>query len=176
MIRTIYPSRLFWLGLPGLAFLLWCWWDSTENCSAILWARSHSWVGLYLFDGRVCLVLTEDAPQVTPMYPVPAIRFHRGTQHLLSRGGRLGSHFSGDSGLKRTEPAARQYFAPGMYRLRWACPFDPHPAGPLPGLPFREWGVNLWWVVGSYAALLSLSLAVWQRRKTRLLKLQTESP
>ena len=26
MIRPWYRSRLFWLGLPGLVFLLWLWW------------------------------------------------------------------------------------------------------------------------------------------------------
>ena len=176
MIRPFYQSRPLWLGLPGLAFLVWCWWDSTENCSAILWARSHPSRGLYIFDGRVCLVLAEDAPEVDPGFPGPAIQFHRGRQPLLSRGSRSGSPFSGDGGLKRTELPARHYFAPGIYRLRWSFPFAPHPAGPLPGLPYREWGVSLWWVGGGYLTLLILALAGWQRRKQRLMKLQTGPP
>lgn len=176
MIRPFYQSRLLWLGLPGLAFVLWCWWDSSENCSAILWGRSRSLVGLYLFDGRVCLVLTEDAPELAPVFRGPSIRFHRGRNHLLSRGGRFGIDFSADSGLQHAELAVRQYFAPGMYRLRWSFPFAPHPAGPLPGLPFREWGFSMSWVLGSYASLLTLTLAGWQRRKRRLLKHQTGSP
>ena len=28
--RPLHRSRLFWLGLPGLVFLLWGWWDSTH--------------------------------------------------------------------------------------------------------------------------------------------------
>lgn len=174
MIRLFYQSRLLWLGLPGLAFLIWCWWDSGDRCSEILWARSHSLVGLYVFDGRVCLVLTEDAPEVAPVFPGPAIQVQRGRIPVLSRGGRLGGLFAGDSGLKRTELAAREYFAPGMYRLRWSFPYYPHRSftGSLPWLPLREWGVSLWWVVGAYAALLSLALAGWQHRKRRLLKLQ----
>lgn len=28
MIRPYYASRLFWLGIPGLLFLLWAWWHS----------------------------------------------------------------------------------------------------------------------------------------------------
>jgi Mg2+ and Co2+ transporter CorA len=46
----------------------------------------------------------------------------------------------------------------------------------LPGLPYREWGVSLWWVVGGYVTLLILALAGWQRRKQRLMKLQTGPP
>ena len=30
MPRSIYRSRLFWLGLLGLIFLLWGWWHSTQ--------------------------------------------------------------------------------------------------------------------------------------------------
>jgi hypothetical protein len=31
--RPFYRSRLFWLGLPGLVFLLWAWWLSTGHYS-----------------------------------------------------------------------------------------------------------------------------------------------
>ena len=32
--RPFYRSRLFWLGLPGLVFLLWGWWISMGHQSA----------------------------------------------------------------------------------------------------------------------------------------------
>lgn len=35
MIRPWYRSRLFWLGLPGLAFLLWAWRDSSTFSSGL---------------------------------------------------------------------------------------------------------------------------------------------
>lgn len=86
----------------------------------------------------------------------------------------MGSLFAAGSGLNRMELAAREHFAPGMFRLRWSFPYSPHRSftGSLPWLPFREWGVSLWWVVGCYAALLSLILTGWQRRKRRMLKIQ----
>ena len=37
MIRPWYRSRLFWLGLPGLVFLLWGWADSTRFLSIVKW-------------------------------------------------------------------------------------------------------------------------------------------
>lgn len=32
-------SRLFWLGVPGLMFLLWGWWDSGKYSSDVVWRR-----------------------------------------------------------------------------------------------------------------------------------------
>lgn len=37
MIRPWYRSRLFWLELPGLVFLLWGWADSTRFLSILKW-------------------------------------------------------------------------------------------------------------------------------------------
>jgi hypothetical protein len=37
MIRPWYRSLLFWLGLPGLVFLLWGWADSTRFLSILKW-------------------------------------------------------------------------------------------------------------------------------------------
>jgi hypothetical protein len=178
MIRPFYQSLLLWLGLPGFAFLVWCWWDSGDRCTEIRWSRSHSVAALYVFDGRVCVVLSEEAPEAAPVFPGPAIQVHRGRIPLLSRGGRKGSLFAPGSGLNRAELEARQHFAPGMYCLRWSFPYYPHPGftGTLPWLPFREWGFNLGWVLGCYAALLSLAVAAWQRRKHRLMKLQMGPP
>jgi hypothetical protein len=33
--RLFYRSRLFWLGLPGLVFLLWGWWISLSHFSRV---------------------------------------------------------------------------------------------------------------------------------------------
>jgi hypothetical protein len=35
--RPFYRSRLFWLGLPGLVFLLWSWWDSVGENKGVAW-------------------------------------------------------------------------------------------------------------------------------------------
>ncbi len=42
--RPFYRSRLFWLGLPGLVFLLWGWEISIEYYSHIHFGGSHHWV------------------------------------------------------------------------------------------------------------------------------------
>lgn len=53
MIRPWYRSRLFWLGVPGLVFLMWLWWDSM-NHSTTIWL---SWEGVS--DGSVFGPATE---------------------------------------------------------------------------------------------------------------------
>jgi hypothetical protein len=37
MIRTWYRSRLFWLGIPGLLFLIWGWRQSNLRSVEIYW-------------------------------------------------------------------------------------------------------------------------------------------
>ena len=39
--RPLYRSRLFWLGVPGLAFLLWVWWDSGGYVSYVAYERGN---------------------------------------------------------------------------------------------------------------------------------------
>ncbi len=42
--RPFYRSRLFWLGLPGLEFLLWAWWFSMEHNSQARFGGVPVWV------------------------------------------------------------------------------------------------------------------------------------
>ena len=74
-------------------------------------------------------------------------------------------------GIYKTQLADRQYIAPGIYLLRWSFTY-----AICASLPYREWGVSLWWVMGGYVTLSSLSLAAWQRRKHRLMKLPIGTP
>jgi hypothetical protein len=48
MIRPWYRSRLFWLGLPGLVFLMWLWRDSMRMGRWVWCNDSHrsTWVGV----------------------------------------------------------------------------------------------------------------------------------
>ncbi len=41
--RPFYRSRLFWLDLPGLVFLLWGWWLSLGHVSQASWGWTHPW-------------------------------------------------------------------------------------------------------------------------------------
>ena len=40
MIRPWYRSVLFWLGIPGLLFLLWAWWHSNSFHRAVFLSES----------------------------------------------------------------------------------------------------------------------------------------
>jgi hypothetical protein len=41
VMRPLYRSRLFWLGVPGLVFLLWVWWDSGGYVSFAAYERGN---------------------------------------------------------------------------------------------------------------------------------------
>ena len=53
MMRPFYRSRLFWLGVPGLVFLLWVWWDSGRYDSFVRWERTESMDTVMVGGGRV---------------------------------------------------------------------------------------------------------------------------
>jgi hypothetical protein len=174
MIRPWYRSRLFWLGLPGLAFLLWAGWDSERNFSEMAWVKPKSVVSVYLSGGRLCGVVTEEAP--VPAFSGPRLQFQR---EEGPRGGAMDLLFGGE--LARREREARRYFAPGVYRLRWSFRYLPTatPTAQVTSssrLIYREWGVEWWLVVAGYGLLLSLALVAWQRRKVRLLILHSAPP
>lgn len=176
MIRPWYRSRLFWLGLPGLAFLLWAWWDSGKSYSGITWVRSRSLVSLYLSGGRLCLVATDETP--VPTFSGPRLLFQR--ENEARSFDRTAVLFGG--GLDRRERASRRYFGPGLYRLHWSIPYIPAgtPATAVVTITSRlsywEWGAEWWLLVTVYWLIFSLVIVVWQRRKARLLKLQSAPP
>lgn len=128
-------------------------------------------VSLYQFDGRVCLVITEETPDTAPAFSGPALRFRRGAHPWMWREGMRSLLEPGYAGSCKTQLTDRQYVAPGIYLLRWSftCAI-------CASLPYREWGFSLWWGMGSYVTLLSLSLATWQRRKHRLMKFPIGTP
>jgi hypothetical protein len=51
--RRVYRSRLFWLGVPGLVFLVWAWWDSGERVSSVRWVQGDDWHIVCLSRGRL---------------------------------------------------------------------------------------------------------------------------
>lgn len=52
-MRPCYKSRLFRLGVPGLVFLLWVWWDSGRYMSAVSWDGSNGNQRLLVHRGEV---------------------------------------------------------------------------------------------------------------------------
>lgn len=67
MPRPWYRSRLFWLGLVPLLFLVWVWWDSTTYTSGVHFRSAHreyvvgqgeGYVGVGLGTGRALYLST----------------------------------------------------------------------------------------------------------------------
>jgi hypothetical protein len=50
--RPFYRSRLFWLGIPGLVFLLWAWWISTRLYLSAGFSGTNA-IGASLTDGEI---------------------------------------------------------------------------------------------------------------------------
>ena len=156
MIRPWYRSRLFWLGLPGLVFLLWAWVnsnfvrhtvflrDSALNSTQgkLLWWGSDS-------DGTRIVELDSRTGEVTIgtlgagemffgscVFPVP-----------------------GDVDSEPVEPGEQSWF--------------PAPRWQFVDLNAATWYrlivLPYWLLTAGYAAILAFGLHRWQRRKLRLL-------
>ena len=95
MIRPWYRSRLFWLGIPGLVFLLWSWFAYPRRGMDLIWAGTDRWMclrdnGRHIFiayqalppPGKPGFVIRQDTcgpEQVDPLLP-PAIKWRTGLQ------------------------------------------------------------------------------------------------
>ncbi len=131
--RPFYRSRLFWLGLPGLVFLLWGWWLSTGHWSGAGFAEPRAW-GLGQIGGEVYGVWD-------------------------AGGGPEWRNFNGGHRKVGAEDIA-------VVKRDWAEAEEM-------GEGFRYVFIPYYWPVLAYTATWLLTLAWWQRHKTRLLKLHT---
>lgn len=68
MIRPWYRSRLFWLGIPGLAFLVWCWLALDQRNAGIAWTTPEYRWGLSDSEGFVQLAIIKGSG-LTDGYP-----------------------------------------------------------------------------------------------------------
>ena len=169
MIRPFYRSRLFWLGMPGLVFLIWGWRDSETHYTEFTWASSRSLVGIYQHEGRIGLMVTDVADH--PVFFGPQRRFTREVQAPFWAE-EISILFGGESyGEARIDPV------PGIFRRRWRMLSEiaPGTTGRLHPVPFREWGADFWLVVSGYTALWLGAVAGWHRWKLHSLRRQ-ESP
>ncbi len=126
--RPFYRSRLFWLGLPGLVFLLWGWWMSMGYFSGMMVGHGS----LFVMQAKASIV----AGWVVTS-PIDWTVFDSTHEQLTV------------SDVEEL-PVMRELIANGSYAL---IPYY------LPVL--------------AYTATWLLTLAWWQRRKSRLLKLHT---
>ncbi len=131
--RPFYRSRLFWLGLPGLVFLLWAWWFSMGYFSHVDFSGKYEW-GISQSAGNVVAIWNSGG---MPNWD--------------------GVFF--DHGQWSVESARAWQMTLNESR-------ETHPA-------FRYVIVPYYAVVLAYVAVWLLTLAWWQRRKSRLMKLHT---
>jgi hypothetical protein len=157
MIRPWYRSRLFWLGLPGLLFLLWAWVNSnfvrrtlflpasTLNSTQgkLLWWRSAS-------DGTHDVLLDLRTSEVTVATIEPGDLFF----------GRCVFPTLGDVDSEPVEPVDRSWFPAPRWQF---VDLTAATCYRLAVLPY-------WLLTAGYAALLTFGIHRWQRRKLRLLE------
>jgi len=157
MIRPWYRSRLFWLGLPGLLFLLWAWASSNfvrhilflpgselnSTQGKLLWWASDS-------DGTYDVQLDYRTSGVTVVTIGPGELYFAGCVFLTT----------GDVESQSVEPGDQCWF-PAL-RLQ-SVDLNAATYYRLVALPY-------WLLTAGYAALLASGIHRWQRRKVRLLK------
>lgn len=161
MIRPWHRSRLFWLGIPGLVFLLWAWGKSNvvrvetslrpgRACSSqgkLFWYRVEAdtdrLVTVDYAEGNL-LVLPNEYIVTACCFPVPR-------------------------GFTTTEPVLpdhRRWFPPPRWR-----------AEQLDALSYYRFvSLPYWLLTGGYAGVWLGGMGWWQRRKARLLKASTMPP
>ena len=148
MIRPWYRSVLCWLGIPGLLFLLWGW-----------LADPMAGSGVTMTLGNFRLTVGDWS------------RVGRASWEVYGSGGRLSAQGIRTSsyrlGSDQGEFRDQQVFAPAFrYEVRED---DSTPVG-LRRIP--QVRVAYWLLLMLYLSAWGALLAGWQRRKTRLLKLQ----
>lgn len=150
MIRPFYRSRLFWLGLPGLVFLWWAWWDSGGHFTFFRWDRGAQSEHVGIVAGNVSWSrFTERHPRK----PIMAVLYdvERDVMHEQLPSGAI---------------IPRGRFPPALRVERVA----------LQTHDVLEVRVALWVVVTVYLVVWLGTVAIWQRRKSRLLKLPAAPP
>lgn len=158
--HPFYRSLLFWLGLPGLVFLLWGWWDSGAHGTDLMWTRPNQSVEIHVFLGRLELMSTRD--QIQTGHSPRLSRWHVTHDALQDEGGSfLQPHF---------------FFAGAFHPIsyssadKWEGGVDPFDS---PVAETRGGIVALWLLLLTYAVGWLAAVTIWQRRKARLLKLHS---
>jgi hypothetical protein len=159
MIRPWHRSRLFWLGLPGLVFLLWAWGES--NVVRLKTLVEPGWGWVWSSQGKLCWHdVNGDTSdwEVTVDYREGSLSVRPQEEFVIACG------FPAPRGYIGRTPvmiAERRWFPPP----RWeAVQLDASSSCRLVSLPY-------WLLTGSYAGLWLGGLSGWQRRKARLMKI-----
>lgn len=142
MIRPWYRSSLFWLGLPGLAFLAFAWFHSYRVAEGLRYVEKHRQWTLASTGGYLCLVhLEAERPHST---------FVGG---LGWRTGPGNTRTDGDLPLFGA-PVVWDRFNPKTYSL----------------VVSRSLGIAHWLLLATYLGAWVLALAGWRRHQRRRLE------
>lgn len=139
MIRPFYRSRLFWLGLPGMVFLLWGWIAGIN--ASLEYFQPATRYGVQAGHSKLSFY-SSNHPAEFFHYPAGTWDFR---VHSEARGSLL---------------------APGIV---WV---DER----VLGYGARGIEIAAWTIFLTYIVIWMSSLAGWQRRKSRLLKLHASPP
>ena len=153
--RPWHRSRLFWLGLPILIFLLWAW---------------------FLLDSYWLLRWTRPLGHTQLSYQAGAIFIDHITIEPPPPGGPISIEYNppGAQGFThQTGPVSR------LQRKYFTWPLSHQFAPTFPGSPYhltRKITLPFWLLVPLYLTTWLTTLALWQRRKHRLANTPTPSP
>lgn len=184
MIRPWYRSRLFWVGIPGLLFLLWGWWDSGNAVShlGIEGPRVETFV-IDIEQGSIGFQVRLDAESSRRWdfsYWRDNITENGFSIDLLDYLKKDGSPVDL---LHAGEPRKRRFDFPSGFRFEkerdemlgenpaaegWVA--SPGAQLPTPELKGFKVGIACWLLVLLYLVLWGGLLGMWQRRKARLLQ------
>lgn len=162
MIRSWYRSRLFWLGLPGLVFLLWLWWDSMSYSTTV----SLSW------EGRSGGVFAPTTEGLSVAHACGSVHLWENEYPFLPLPMRFGlgygmSRVSMDDFMKDPFEAVAVEWSPAL------SDWFPRPLMlPVDDDPFSSEGprVAIWFLIILYSASWVGACFAWQRWKRRRLR------
>ncbi len=80
--RPFYRSRLFWLGLPGLVFLLWAWKGSVGWSKGLAW-RHNDFAAFTSTVGGQMIIGTDNGTSRDQGFKVWSLRTHHPQEALI---------------------------------------------------------------------------------------------
>jgi hypothetical protein len=162
-VRRFYRSRLFWLGVPGLVFLVWAWWDSGGYVSNARWVRGSSMDDVRVTGGWVGWKRMTHLPP-SPLAPILSV-----DPFTTGRNVRLEEVPLAQ--LCTAKTMDRQFDVPAGFEV--VSRVLPAPSG-QGGERTMILRVALWVVVAAYVMMWLGTVFWWQRRKARVAKRESE--
>lgn len=144
-MKPWYRSRLFWLGLLPLVFLLWAWWQSWVVSSELMYWGNNVFITNSNHRGQLILVFTKTTDN--PPYPA---------------GWRV------DRSLLEVEDRPRVYIGPIGFAEAVSIRTSPVQMGTR-----TDFGVAHWLLASAYGGAL-IAAVLWRQRRKRKRATRTE--